>query len=75
MLDCIRSVQAALNSQSLYICYVQENKTFEDPLMKEERETAARAEYWRSFIPEGHHYRPAYIYTQKPVPAGQRVPD
>ena len=74
MLSCVHSVQSALNTQSLYIRYVQEGKHFENPLMKKSIEAARRAEHWRSFIPEGHHYRPAYIYPKTPVPAGQPVP-
>lgn len=74
MLDCIRSVQSALNSQSLYIRYVRDGKTFEEADESREREAAIRWEHWRKFIPKGHHYRPAYIYPKKPVPAGQPVP-
>ena len=74
MLDCIYAVQAALNSQSLYIRYVQEGKTFSDPVMEKDIKAAAAAEHWRKFIPKGHHYRPAYIYPKTPVPAGQPVP-
>ncbi len=74
MLDCIRSVQSALNSQSLYIRYVRDGKTFEEADVARDREAAIRAEHWRKFIPKGRHYRPAYIYPKKPIPAGQPVP-
>ena len=74
MLDCIRSVQAALNSQSIYIRYVREGKKFDNYFSEEDIKNARTAEEWRKHIPAGHHYRPAYIYPKTPVPPNQRVP-
>ena len=74
-LEQIHITQAAMNSQSLYIRYVRENKSFADQEYLDMVDSSRRAAHVRECVPEGHHFRPAFIYPKKRIPPGERVPE
>lgn len=75
MLEQIHITQAAMNSQATYNRYVRENKSFVDQEYLDKVESSRRAAHVRECVPEGHHFRPAFIYPKKRIPEGERVPE